>query len=76
MKPIKRLWHIIPFCLPLFTMSSNIEGELFHHSKRADNTTQIKRQSAANVLQQYSLLAMNSLKDCESPAKTRLKMMR
>ncbi|KAG1052930.1 hypothetical protein G6F43_004962 [Rhizopus delemar] len=44
-------------------------------SKRNDNATMNERQAAANTLQQYSLLALQSIKDEQSPAKTRLKMM-
>ncbi|KAG1504483.1 hypothetical protein G6F47_000781 [Rhizopus delemar] len=44
-------------------------------SKRNDNATMNERQAAANTLQQYPLLALQSIKDEQSPAKTRLKMM-
>lgn len=55
---------------------SSSRQDLIHHSRREDNAILIKRQAAANALQQYSLLALQAVKDCESPAKTRLKMMR
>lgn len=35
------------------------------HSRRMDNANKIKRQAAANALQQYSLLALQAVKDCE-----------
>ncbi|KAL0145707.1 hypothetical protein V8B55DRAFT_1431171 [Mucor lusitanicus] len=55
---------------------SSIDSNLIYQPRRADNATKIKRQAAANALQQYSLLALQAVKDGESPAKTRLKMMR
>ncbi|KAG2201339.1 hypothetical protein INT47_001427, partial [Mucor saturninus] len=55
---------------------STLTQDLVYQSRRVDNATKIKRQAAANALQQYSLLALQAVKDCESPAKTRLKMMR
>ncbi|CAO3701910.1 unnamed protein product [Rhizopus stolonifer] len=45
-------------------------------SVRMDNATIHERQAAANKLQQYSLLSLQSVRDEQSPAKTRLNMMR
>ncbi|KAI8881906.1 hypothetical protein K501DRAFT_142755, partial [Backusella circina FSU 941] len=51
-------------------------NDLVYQSKRLDNATKIKKQAAANALQNYSLLALQAIKDGESPAKTRLRMMK
>jgi hypothetical protein len=39
------------------------QHDLVYQSKRLDNATKIKKQAAANVLQNYSLLALQSIKD-------------
>lgn len=44
---------------------SSSRQDLIHHSRREDNAILIKRQAAANALQQYSLLALQAVKDCE-----------
>lgn len=44
-------------------------------SKRDDYATVHKRQAAANALQNYSILALQSIKDEQCPARSRLKMM-
>lgn len=44
---------------------SSSQQDLIHHSRREDNAILIKRQAAANALQQYSLLALQAVKDCE-----------
>lgn len=46
------------------TMSTSTQ-DLVYQSRRVDNATKIKRQAAANALQQYSLLALQAVKDCE-----------
>ncbi|KAI7861461.1 hypothetical protein BDF14DRAFT_1887151 [Spinellus fusiger] len=55
------------------SMSSS---ELIPHSRRNDNETKMRKQAAANALQNYSILMLHATRDNESPAKTRLKMMR
>ncbi|KAI9027108.1 hypothetical protein CLU79DRAFT_833047 [Phycomyces nitens] len=50
--------------------------ELTVQQRRNDNETKLKRQTAANALQNYSILSLHAMRDNESPAKTRLKMMR
>jgi hypothetical protein len=45
-------------------MSSSTQ-DLVYQSRRIDNAAKIKRQAAANALQQYSLLALQAVKDCE-----------
>jgi len=44
---------------------SSIDSNLIYQPRRADNATKIKRQAAANALQQYSLLALQAIKDGE-----------
>lgn len=44
---------------------SSSNQDLVYQSKRIDNATKIKRQAAANALQQYSLLALQAVKDGE-----------
>lgn len=44
---------------------SSVNQDLVYQSRRSDNATVIKRQAAANALQQYSLLALQAVKDCE-----------
>lgn len=44
---------------------SGTNQDLVYQSRRVDNATKIKRQAAANALQQYSLLALQAVKDCE-----------
>jgi hypothetical protein len=46
-------------------MSSIDNNDLIYQTRRLDNATRIKRQAAANALQQYSLLALQAIKDCE-----------
>lgn len=40
-------------------------NELIYTTKRQDNLTKLRKQTAANALQQYSLLAIKSLNDCK-----------
>ncbi|CAO3643163.1 unnamed protein product [Cunninghamella blakesleeana] len=49
---------------------------LTHLPRRESNDARIKKQYAANILQQYSLQALHSVQHDQSPAKTRLEMMR
>jgi hypothetical protein len=44
---------------------SSANQDLVYQSRRVDNATKIKRQAAANALQQYSMLALQAIKDCE-----------
>lgn len=44
---------------------SSSDSNLIYQPRRADNATKIKRQAAANALQQYSLLALQAVKDGE-----------
>ncbi|ORZ05793.1 hypothetical protein BCR42DRAFT_443522 [Absidia repens] len=57
-------------------MSTTIPPELVYQSTRQDSDSRAKKQYAANVLQQYSFQALHALKHNQSPAKTRLDMMR
>ncbi|CDS05986.1 hypothetical protein LRAMOSA08514 [Lichtheimia ramosa] len=43
---------------------------------RDDNTVKLRRQEAANALQRYPVLALHAVRNGESPAMMRLKLMR
>ncbi|CAG8436094.1 3407_t:CDS:2 [Scutellospora calospora] len=45
-------------------------------SQRADSEQEEVRQSAVNALHKYSILAMHAIASEESPAQTRLRMLR
>lgn len=42
---------------------------------RDDNTVKLRRQEAANALQRYPVLALHAVRNGESPAMMRLKLM-
>ncbi|SAM08619.1 hypothetical protein [Absidia glauca] len=56
--------------------SPTIPSSLIYQSTRIDSDTKTKRQYAANVLQQYSFQALHALQHNQTPAKSRLDMMR
>ncbi|KAG2224267.1 hypothetical protein INT45_000298, partial [Circinella minor] len=52
-----------------------IQNVEIKQTRRDDHGVQLRRQAAATALQQYSVLALHSVRDVETPARTRLKMM-